>query len=251
MRHRPLLLAAALLLTVAALSACSTAPVTGRQQLVLMSDQEAATMGRDAYRQILAEKGVASNAEQTAMVRRVGERIAEANGFGGNWEFNLINDDTPNAFALPGGYVGVNTGLFQVVHNEDQLAAVMGHEVAHVIARHPAERMSREALVGTGAAVIGAATPEMADMAAAAATLGLVLPFSREQEAEADSIGLQYMARAGYDPRAAVEVWRNFDALGRSGPSFLATHPSPGDRIANLQSQMPAAMKIYEASGRG
>ena len=129
-----------------------------------------------------------------------------------------------------------------------ELAAVVGHEIAHVIARHPAERMSREALVGTGAAVLGAATPELANMAAAAATLGLVLPFSREQEAEADAIGLQYMARAGYDPRAAVQVWRNFAALGDSGPSFLSTHPSPGDRIANLQSQMPAAMKIYEAN---
>lgn len=252
MRNFPLLLAATLTLAAAALTACSSAPVTGRQQLMLMSDSEANAMGRDAYREILAEKGVASNPEQTAMMRRVGERIAAANpGLGGNWEFNLINDDTPNAFALPGGYVGVNTGLFQVVHDENQLAAVMGHEIAHVVARHPAERMSRQALVGTGTAVLGGAAPELAEMAAAAATLGLVLPFSREQEAEADAIGLQYMARAGYDPRAAVQVWRNFDALGSSGPSFLSTHPSPGDRIAELQKQMPAAMKIYEANRGG
>jgi len=251
---RPLLLATILALAAAALTACSSAPVTGRQQLMLMSDAEANAMGRDAYREILAEKGVASNPEQTAMVRRVGERIAAANagaGVGGNWEFNLINDDTPNAFALPGGYVGVNTGLFQVVKDENQLAAVMGHEIAHVIARHPAERMSRQALVGTGTAVLGGAAPELAEMAAAAATLGLVLPFSREQEAEADAIGLQYMARAGYDPRAAVQVWRNFDALGSSGPSFLSTHPSPGDRIAELEKQMPAALKIYEANRGG
>jgi len=249
MRYPSFLVAAALLTAAAVLTSCSSAPVTGRQQLMLMSDSEAAAMGRDAYREILAEKGIASNAEQTAMVRRAGERIAAANaGLGGNWEFNLINDETPNAFALPGGYVGVNTGLFQVVHDENQLAAVMGHEIAHVIARHPEERISRQALIGTGTAVLGGAAPELADMAAAAATLGLVLPFSREQESEADTIGLQYMARAGYDPRAAVQVWRNFDALGQSGPSFLSTHPSPGDRIASLESQMPAAMKIYEAS---
>lgn len=249
MRYPLIPLAVTLTLAAVILGGCSSAPVTGRQQLVLLSDSQAATMGRDAYREILAEKGIASNPEQTAMVRRVGQRIAEANGVGQNWEFNLINDDTPNAFALPGGYVGVNTGLFQVVHDENQLAAVMGHEIAHVIARHPAERMSRQALVGTGTAVLGGAAPELANIAAAAATLGLVLPFSREQESEADAIGLQYMARAGYDPHAAVEVWQNFAALGNSGPSFLSTHPSPGDRIDNLRSMMPAAMKIYENSG--
>lgn len=248
MRHTPILLAITLSLATV-LAACSEAPVTGRQQLMLMSDEQANAMGRDAYRQILAEQGVANNPQQNAMVQRVGQRLTAANaGAGSHWEFNLINDDTPNAFALPGGYVGVNTGLFQVVQDENQLAAVVGHEIAHVIARHPAERMSRQALVGTGTAVLGAATPELADMAAAAATLGLVLPFTRDQEAEADAIGLQYMARAGYDPRAAVQVWRNFAALGSSGPSFLSTHPAPEERIANLQSQMPAAMKIYEAN---
>jgi len=184
------------------------------------------------------------------MVKRVGQRIAAKNALPGqHWEFNLINDDTPNAFALPGGYVGVNTGLFQVVRTEDQLAAVMGHEIAHVIARHPEERISREALVGTGAAVLGAAAPDLAGLASSAATLGLILPFSREQESEADIIGLQYMARAGYNPRAAVQVWQNFAAAGGAEPpAFLSTHPSHGDRIARLQSKMPEALKIYEAN---
>lgn len=249
MRRFPILLVLLSTVALTGLAGCSTAPVTGRQQLLLMSSSEAATMGRDAYAQILQEKGIASNQQQTAMMRRAGERIAQANVPGQHWEFNLINDSTPNAFALPGGYVGVNTGLFQVVKNEDQLAAVMGHEIAHVIARHPEERISREALVGTGAAVVGAAVPDFAGLASSAATLGLILPFSREQESEADVIGLQYMARAGYDPRAAVQVWQNFGALGGAEPpAFLSTHPSHGDRIARLQKEMPAAMKIYEAN---
>jgi metalloendopeptidase OMA1, mitochondrial len=250
MRRLIFSLGLALSLSASVLTGCSTAPVTGRQQLVLMSDAEAASMGREAYRDILQKQGIASNQQQTAMVKRVGERIAAKNALPGqHWEFNLINDDTPNAFALPGGYVGVNTGLFKVVKTEDQLAAVMGHEVAHVTARHPEERVSREALVGTGAAVLGSAAPDLANIAGAAATLGLILPFSREQESEADVIGLQYMARAGYDPRAAVEVWQSFAAYGDAeGPAFLSTHPSHGDRIARLQKEMPAALKVYEAN---
>ena len=225
MRRSPVLFAFSITLAAAILAGCTTAPVTGRQQLMLMSSAEAAGMGRDAYSQILQEKGIASNPQQTAMMKRAGERIAAANGMAGqHWEFNLINDDTPNAFALPGGYVGVNTGLFQVVKTEDQLAAVMGHEIAHVVAHHPEERISREALVGTGAAVLGAAAPDLAGLASSAATLGLILPFSREQESEADIIGLQYMARAGYDPRAAVQVWQNFAAAGGGEP------PGPGSR---------------------
>lgn len=250
MRRSPFLVALSLTFAAAILAGCSSAPVTGRQQLVLLSSSEAAGMGRDAYSQILQEKGVSSNQQQTEMMNRVGERLIAANGMAGqHWEFNLINDDTPNAFALPGGYVGVNTGLFQVVKTEDQLAAVMGHEIAHVIARHPEERISREALVGTGAAVLGAAAPDLAGLASSAATLGLILPFSREQESEADVIGLQYMARAGYDPRAAVQVWQNFAAAGGGEPpAFLSTHPSHGDRIARLQKEMPGAMQVYEAN---
>jgi metalloendopeptidase OMA1, mitochondrial len=250
MRRSIVLIVLGLMLSATALAGCSTAPVTGRQQLVLMSDSEAASMGRDAYRDILQKQGISSNKEQTAMVKRVGERITTKNALPGqHWEFNLINDDTPNAFALPGGYVGVNTGLFQVVKTEDQLAAVMGHEIGHVIARHPEERISREALVGTGAAVLGTAAPDLANIASSAATLGLILPFSREQETEADVIGLNYMAHAGYDPRAAVQVWQNFESVGGpQGPAFLSTHPSHGDRIARLQKEMPAALKIYEAN---
>jgi predicted Zn-dependent protease len=232
------------------LAGCQTAPVTGRQQLILMSDQEASAMGLQAYDQILQEKGVSSDAQRTALVRQVGERIVKVTPLANlNWQINLINDDTPNAFALPGGYIGVNTGLFTVAKNEAQLAAVLGHEVGHVVAKHPAERISRQMMVETGLGVVGGVTPELVSIASQAATLGLVLPFSREQEAEADSIGLQYMARAGYDPREAVKLWQNFAAAGSGGtPEFMSTHPAPGNRIANLQAQMPEALKLYEAS---
>jgi predicted Zn-dependent protease len=233
------------------LAGCQTAPVTGRQQLILMSDQEASAMGLQAYQQILTEKGVSSDAQKTAIVRQVGERIVKVTPLSNlNWQINLINDDTPNAFALPGGYIGVNTGLFTVAKNEAQLAAVLGHEVGHVVAHHPAERISRQMMVETGVGVVGGVTPELVSIASSAATLGLVLPFSREQESEADTIGLQYMARAGYDPREAVTLWQNFAAAGSGGtPEFMSTHPAPGNRIANLEAQMPEALKLYQASG--
>src|SRR3546814_388986 len=145
----------------------------------------------------------------------VGQRIVRASGQTGlDWQFNVIKDETPNAFALPGGFVGVHTGLFKVVENEAQLAAVIAHEVGHVTAHHPAERMSRQTLVQAGLTALGGASQPTAQIAAAAATLGIILPFSRTQEAEADAIGLQYMAKAGYDPHAAVDVWKNFEAQG-------------------------------------
>lgn len=199
-------------------------------------------MGAQAYREILTTQGVVNDPEMTAAVRRVGERLAEVSGQPDqDWQFNVIDDDTPNAFALPGGYVGVHKGLFDVVRTDDELAAVMAHEIGHVVARHPAERMSREALVQTGLAALGGASASTAQIAAAAATLGLVLPFSREQESEADAIGLQYMAEAGYDPRAAVDVWRRFEQLEstQGAPQFLPTHPAAGNRIQNLQALMP------------
>jgi len=246
MRHTP-----ALLLLLVLLAGCSTAPVTGRQQLILVSEQEIAEQGRVAYQQILTEKGTSTNSQLNASVQRVGERIvAAADVPAWNWRFAVIDDPTPNAFALPGGYVGVNSGLFQVVEDENQLAAVIGHEIGHVAARHHAERMSREALVQTGVSTVAGGTG-LADVMAAGATLGLILPFTRDQESEADAIGLRYMAQAGYDPRAALQVWRNFQRLGGSGgPQFLATHPAPAERLKRLEALMPEAMAIYESSRR-
>jgi len=240
----------AAILAALVVAGCTSAPVTGRSQFILISPQQSQALGISAYQQIKQQTPVVTGTEQARMVERIGQRIAAiAPGTSGYaWEFNLFRDPTPNAFALPGGKVGVNTGLFDVAENEAQLAAVMAHEVGHVVAQHSAERMSRDMVAQLGIGAIGAATasPELTNLAAAAATLGVTLPFTRSQEAEADHIGLIYMARAGYDPRAAVELWKNFQSAGGSRPpAFLSTHPSPENRIARLEELMPEAMQFY------
>lgn len=243
----PVAAAVALAVTVAA---CTNAPVTGRRQLILLPDAQAEQMGVEAYRQIRSEKAVSSDPRFAGPVNEIGRRIADVSGQPGMaWEFTVFEDDEPNAFALPGGKVGVNTGLFRVAKTDAQLAAVMAHEVGHAIAKHSAERVSRQAVVQIGQQALGAQFPAMTELFAQAATLGLILPFTRDQEAEADQIGLLLMARAGYDPRAAVELWRNFEAAGGNRPpEFLSTHPSPGSRIENLQAAMPRALAEYERS---
>jgi predicted Zn-dependent protease len=232
-------------------SGCQQAPITGRNQLVLVSDQQAAQLGTQAYQEVLQKQGVAHDPKLEATVKRVGERIAHVVDPKGamHWEFNLIKDDTANAFALPGGKVGVNVGLFKVVQNDDQLAAVLGHEIAHVMAKHSAERMSQQVLVQTGLTGLGASgtSQGLVQLVAAAAQLGVILPYTRTQEAEADRIGLHYMAEAGYDPRAAITLWQNMEKAGGKGPpEFLATHPSPGNRIQMIQAELPKVMPIYE-----
>ena len=241
-------------LAAALVAACQAAPITGRQQLILLPKSQDTQMGLEAYQQILDESKVANDPELNRRVQEVGRRIAAASPHPDwDWQFTLIEDDEPNAFALPGGKVGVNTGLFKVAKNDAQLAAVLGHEVAHAIARHGAERMSQGMLtqLGTAAIGIGTGNAAYAEMAAQAATLGVILPYSRTQEAEADHIGVFYMAEAGYDPREAIALWRNFESFGGANPpEFLSTHPAPGSRIENLEELMPEALKVYEASGR-
>jgi predicted Zn-dependent protease len=238
-------------LMAAVLAGCQAAPVTGRNQFIVLPESQDAQMGLDAYQQILAESQISNDSSLNARVQEVGRRIAAASPHPEwEWQFTLIENDEPNAFALPGGKVGVNTGLFQVAKNDDQLAAVIGHEVAHAVARHGAERMSQQVLMQAGLAGLGLATnPAYASVAAQAATLGIILPYSRTQEAEADHIGLIYMAQAGYDPREAIALWQNFESFGgERPPEFLSTHPAPGSRIQNLQNLLPEAMPIYEAN---
>jgi len=254
MRHnRPLRVFAAMAVAAVVLTACEAAPVTGRKQLVLLSDSESTQMGLDAYQKILKESKLSTDQAMISRVRRVGNRIAAVSGQKDyKWEFNVIVDETPNAFALPGGKVGVNTGLFKVVQNDDQLAAVMAHEVGHAIAHHGAERMSQQMAVQAGLSSLGLAgdnASQYSQLAAMAATLGVVLPFSRTQEAEADHIGVILMAKAGYDPRAAVTLWENFAKLGGDRqPEFLSTHPAPASRIQNIKALLPEAMAIYNKS---
>jgi predicted Zn-dependent protease len=236
--------------SVGLLAGCEAAPVTGRSQLILFPASQDAELGLQAYQQILAKSKVSKDARLNERVQTIGRRIAAVSGHPEfDWEFTLFENDQPNAFALPGGKVGVNTGLFNVAENDAQLAAVIGHEVAHAIARHGAERMSQGVLAETGLAVLGATTNKAStvQLAAAAATLGVILPYSRTQESEADHIGLLYMAEAGYDPREAVELWRNFERMGGGRPpEFLSTHPGQKTRIKRLQALMPEALAIYE-----
>ncbi len=238
------------------IAACQAAPITGRNQLILMSAQQEASLGAEAYQQIRDEQVVSNDAELTRRMNEIGRRIAQASDQPGlPWEFTLFEDESANAFALPGGKVGVNTGLFDIAMNDAQLATVLAHEIGHVLARHSSERMSRQLLVQGGLAVFGAGvggnSQAYVQLASQAATLGVVLPFTREQESEADRIGLIYMARAGYDPRQAIELWRNFEAAGgERPPEFLSTHPAPGTRIQLLQQFMPEALSIYEQNRR-
>jgi metalloendopeptidase OMA1, mitochondrial len=233
-----------------ALAACAQAPLTGRNQLILVPESQDADMGLQAYQQIKQAEDVSRDAGLNERVQEVGQRIAAASGQPDwDWQFTLFDNPEPNAFALPGGKVGVYTGLFKVARNDAQLAAVMGHEVGHAIARHGAERMSQGILAQLGGVAVGAATGSQAyvDAYSQLATLGVILPYSRTQESEADEIGLRLMAEAGYDPREAVKLWQNFAALGgERPPEFLSTHPAEGTRIERLEELMPEAMEIYE-----
>jgi len=236
-----------------ALTACSENPETGRNQLILISPDQAAEMGAQAYQDILSQTKSGTGAQQRR-VERIGRNILQAAGLDDrNWQFSVIKDDTPNAFALPGGKVGVNTGMLDAVDNDAQLAAVIGHEIAHVTGRHSAERMSRQALTAAGVNVVGAAVDSQAgaQLLAQAAQLGVILPFSRNQESEADVLGMEYMARAGYNPHGAVQVWQKFAADGTSRPpEFLSTHPDPGNRVQRLQAKLDEVMPIYRQNAR-
>ncbi len=244
-----------------ALSACQTVPYTGRSQLQLLSEPEETRMGLQAYREILRKSRLSRDPEANDMVAGVGARIAAATGRTDYaWEFRVIDDSRQiNAFALPGGKVAVYTGLLAVARDEAGLAAVLGHEIAHVIARHGGERISRELLIQTGLAATMAALSRgdpqtvrsVGSLLGAGAAVGLILPWSREQESEADHLGLILMAKAGYDPRAALELWRRMAEASRGSgepPEFLSTHPSHGTRSGQIEHWMPEALQYYHAS---
>ncbi len=238
-------------------AACATVPYTRRSQLVLLPESQEVALGTSAYRQILAREREVRDPRAVEIVRRVGERIAQAaNRRDYRWEFRVIDDDSMiNAFALPGGKVAVYTGLFPVAMDESGLAAVLGHEVAHAIARHAGERMSQGLLLQLGAvgmqAAMGGADPVTRDLVLQAlglgAQVGVILPFSRAQESEADHIGLILMAKAGYDPEAALHLWERMEkAGGKAPPEFLSTHPSYGTRQAQIRRWLPEARQYYK-----
>ncbi len=267
MRSAPRLLLA-LCSAAALLAACQSAPVTGRSQLMLVSENEERQMGLQAYQQVLSKEALSHDAQTNALVGKVGRRIAAAAERPPNdlwraphfrWEFKTIDNSEPNAFCLPGGKVVVYTGILPIARTEAGLAVVIGHEVAHALARHGAERMSDQlvAQVGaTAAAVALSATvsgrsraylPAMMAALGAGATVGFVLPMSRAQESEADRIGLVLMALAGYDPREAITVWQRMRAAstGRNQPEWLSTHPASTTRLNDIRQWLPEAMKYY------
>jgi len=249
--------------TAALLAACATTTSpTGRKQFMAYSDSELNQMGTQAFAEMKSKQQVmASNAQQSAYVQCVVRALVQQ--LPGEWrdlpwETAVFVDDTPNAFALPGGKVGVNTGMFKVAKNQDQLAAVIGHEIGHVYARHTNERVSRQAATSGALAVVGAvagarygqgASELVTQGGGTLAQLGLLLPFSRTQESESDTIGQRLMAQAGFDPAQAVDLWQNMiSASAGRNPEWLSTHPDPQNRIAALQAEAPKLQPVYQAA---
>lgn len=258
----------ALVLTVVAvLLGCATVPVTDRRQLIFIPAAEVENLGREQYQQILQQSKLSPDEIQTQRVKKIGRRVAAAaeeflrekgraahvSSF--SWEFNLIQDDTTvNAFCLPGGKVAVYTGILTLTRDDAGLATVIAHEIAHALAQHGSERMSQMMLAQFGSALLQQAltkstqkTREFLSLAyGVGANVGVVLPYSRLHEKEADYIGLILMARAGYEPEAAVAFWERMAQNGLSrAPEFLSTHPAPATRIQALRDELPAARAEY------
>jgi len=236
------------------LAACAVSP-TGRQQLLMMSPQQLNSMGEQAFAQVVRSKPVVRGqaAAYVECVTRAVTAVAP-----GRWQVVLLQDDSANAFALPGGRIGVNTGIFKVARNQDQLAAVIAHEVAHVLSNHHNERASQQLAVQGGLVAAGAVggnslSPDMMQALGLGAQYGILLPYGRTQEAEADVVGLDLMARAGFDPRQSIALWQNMSrAGGGRPPEFLSTHPAHGTRIQGLQGNMGRAVNTFQqAQARG
>jgi len=261
---KPFLVLAAAVVIVA----CSTVPLTGRKQLSLVDDSQINQAAALSYKQLLADPKtkVVSNSAEAQRVKRIGNQLAIAierylkqNGYADQykfaWEFNLIQSDDVNAFCMPGGKVAVYTGILPVTRTDAGLATVMGHEIAHAIARHSAERMSQEMAAQAGGAVVGAATSSKSSttqniinsLYGVGGQLAL-LKYSRNQESEADRLGLTFMAMAGYDPNEAVTFWQRMAAQsgGSKPPEILSTHPSDARRISDIQKFIPTAMQYYK-----
>jgi predicted Zn-dependent protease len=248
---RPLLVAVLL-----GAAACQTVPLTNRSQLLLIPEGTELQMGLSSYQEILKKARVSNDPALNAQVTRVGTRIAEATGRTDyHWEFRVLEDKQANAFCLPGGKVAVYTGILPITRDDAGLAAVLGHEVSHAIARHGGERISQQLAVQGGLMATQLAlarrdagtTQWVAAALGAGATVGLLLPWSRQQESEADHLGLIYMARAGYHPQAARDLWvRMASQGGARQPEFLSTHPLPQTRIAQIEAWLPEALQHYQ-----
>lgn len=246
-------------------SSCGSVPVTGRKQLNLVSNQEVLTLSLQQYQQFIKSAPISTDKKNTALVQKVGRNIANAvetylknNGYADElssyaWEFNLVKSSDVNAFCMPGGKIVVYEGILPYTQDETGLAVVLGHEVAHAVAKHANERMSQQMMTEYGTAAIGTAlggTSAGVQQAAAAAIglgsqYGILLPYSRKQELEADKLGLIFMAMAGYNPSQAAAFWTRMSQQGTSTPEFMSTHPSDNTRIQQIEKDLPEAMKYY------
>ncbi len=250
-----------LLLTFLTIQSCTTTP-SGSKAFLLTSMSDENKQGEEAYSEILKTSKIVTNTKQAKMVETIGKRIAAvANQPDFEWEFKTIESEEPNAFCLPGGKVAVYTGIFKYAKNEAGLATVMGHEIGHALARHGGQRMSQQ--MATNVALAGLAAVGLSGMDSnkktiimaalgAGATYGLILPFSRKHETEADEIGLKLMAKAGYDPRESVNFWDRFSqaSAGKAPPEFLSTHPNSENRRDHLQELIPGVLPDYQASAK-
>jgi predicted Zn-dependent protease len=235
-------------------------PETGRQSHVAMSPREEASLGVQSYQQVLAQSESINSGPELEMIKGVASRLATATGQAGadfDWQVSLIRSSQVNAFCLPGGKVVVYTGILPVTQNESALATVLGHEMAHATSRHGSQRVLEQNLAQTALTGVAMSLSDMdydkqrAVMGAlgAGAQFGVLMPFSRKHESEADHIGLHYMARAGYDPRESIRFWQRMEnAGGAQPPEFLSDHPSHGTRIQQLEAEMPKALEEYNKS---
>lgn len=230
--------------------ACTTSPLD-RRQVVLYSDQDMARQGAAAYQQMREQLPISSNRNEIGFVQCVADYVLAAlsdqQRSGVNWEVTVFDDEQANAFALPGGKIGVYNGLLDVAVNQHQLAAVMAHEVGHVVANHSNERASQATIrnASIAAARILGASDTAIQLVDQGAQLGIFLPFNRTQESEADVMGVMLMAEAGFDPAQSIQLWENMNAVGGARPpEFLSTHPSPESRIAELRAMLPAANQL-------
>ncbi len=256
------------MLIVITLSSCSTVAVTGRKQLLLVSDSEVMSLSNQSFKQYMTTAKPSTDAVQTAMVARVGRRIANAvenylraNGMSSElqnyaWEFHLIQSKEANAFCMPGGKIVVYEGLLPYTKTEDALAIVLGHEVAHAVAKHSAERMSHQLLANYGAQALSVLMTNKPTLTQTltqqvyglGANYGVMLPYSRKNESEADHMGLIFAAMAGYNPEVAVSFWTRMAATGNSTPEFFSDHPSDATRIAQIKKEIPEAQRYYKVN---
>lgn len=234
------------------LSACVTSP-TGRSQLVFMPDAQINQMGLQAFDNLKKEKPISTNSKYNQLASCIAGAITRETG--GSWEVVVFEDATPNAFALPGNKIGVHTGMLALADNQDQLAAVIGHEVGHVLAKHSNERASQELAVSSGMSIIQAVSAPQTALGQTAlgllgvgAQYGILMPYSRTHESEADTIGVDIMAKAGFDPRQSIGLWQRMEQVsqGQQPIEFMSTHPSPATRIQDLERHMPQAMQLFQ-----